>query len=518
MLTQHIRDPLTNVGRAGARSSGVAGLAAGLLILCGGIAAAVVWNPVAAIVGAAVLLAVLVAWYAPVAVERLFLGLLGALLVGYALLGRTFAGLGVPPVYVGEVVLGVGLLSVLAAGRHFRLVRTPSVYLLIAFMCWGTARTIPYLGAYGLNAMRDAVIWGYGAFALLLAPLLLRRDLVDRIPTLYARVLPWIIVCAPAWVVVAQWTGMQGIPGTAMGAPKAGDAAVHLGGAAAFILAGLWTHRDSVRGLNWPREWAAWLALLVGIVALGSLNRGGLLAAILAVLTVMILRPGKVGGKLFRAGAMAALLGTLWLAWGVSLPGRESRAISPEQIARNLGSIVGGSREELEGTRTWRILWWNSILDYTVHGQYFWTGKGFGVNLTYDDGIVRNPDDPSRSPHNGHLTILARTGVPGLVLWVLLQLGFAATMLAGLLRARRAGQDTRASLFVWILAYWLALLVNASFDVYLEGPQGGIWFWCVFAYGLALIASEARQIRWQSQAWAPWRASPARTISPSGRI
>jgi O-antigen ligase len=342
-----------------------------------------------------------------------------------------------------------------------------------------------------MDALRDAVLWGYGAFAILLAPVLIRRNLVERIPALYARVFPWIILCAPAWMLVSQWSGTQGIPGTAMGAPKAGDVAVHLGGAGSFLLAGLWSRRDSVSA-KWLREWGAWLALLVGVVAMGSLTRGGLLAAISAMLTVLILLPFKAGGKLILAGATAVLLATVWLAWGVSLPGRESRAISPEQIAQNLGSIGGGSRSDLEGTRTWRILWWNSIIDYTVHGQYFWTGKGFGVNLTYDDGIVRDPDDPSRSPHNGHLTVLARTGVPGLVLWVLLQLAFALSMLAGLVRARQARQDTRASLFVWILAYWLAFLVNASFDVYLEGPQGGIWFWCIFGYGLALIASESR--------------------------
>jgi hypothetical protein len=40
-------------------------------------------------------------------------------------------------------------------------------------------------------------------------------------------------------------------------------------------------------------------------------------------------------------------------------------------------------------------------------------------------------------------------------------------------------------MLIVILAYWLAMLVNASFDVYLEGPQGGIWFWSVFGLGLA---------------------------------
>jgi hypothetical protein len=28
-------------------------------------------------------------------------------------------------------------------------------------------------------------------------------------------------------------------------------------------------------------------------------------------------------------------------------------------------------------------------------------------------------------------------------------------------------------------------MVNASFDVYLEGPTGGIWFWVIFGTGLA---------------------------------
>ena len=34
-----------------------------------------------------------------------------------------------------------------------------------------------------------------------------------------------------------------------------------------------------------------------------------------------------------------------------------------------------------------------------------------------------------------------------------------------------------------LLAYWAAFLTNAAFDVYLEGPVGGVWFWCVFGVG-----------------------------------
>lgn len=28
-------------------------------------------------------------------------------------------------------------------------------------------------------------------------------------------------------------------------------------------------------------------------------------------------------------------------------------------------------------------------------------------------------------------------------------------------------------------------MINASFDILLEGPHGGIWFWSVFGFGLA---------------------------------
>lgn len=210
-----------------------------------------------------------------------------------------------------------------------------------------------------------------------------------------------------------------------------------------------------------------------------------------AMFVVVALLPFKAAGKVALAGVMAVMVASLWMGWGGSLPGRESRAISPEQIVKNLGSIgEGGGGAGLDDTRTWRLQWWNTIVDYTVHGPYFWTGKGYGINLTYDDGVVTDPDDPSRDPHNGHLTVLARSGVPGLVLWTVLQITFALNMLTGFIRARRAGQGTRASLFAWVLAYWLACLVNASFDVYLEGPQGGIWFWCIFGYGMALFASQ----------------------------
>src|SRR3954470_18469952 len=44
---------------------------------------------------------------------RVFIAALGTLLAGYAFFGRSFAYLGAPPLYVGEIVLAIGILALL---------------------------------------------------------------------------------------------------------------------------------------------------------------------------------------------------------------------------------------------------------------------------------------------------------------------------------------------------------------------------------------------------------------------
>ena len=45
--------------------------------------------------------------------------------------------------------------------------------------------------------------------------------------------------------------------------------------------------------------------------------------------------------------------------------------------------------------------------------------------------------------------------------------------------------------------------MNASFDVYLQGPMGGIWYWSIIGLGIAVagfIAREAREVQDGSRA------------------
>jgi hypothetical protein len=205
---------------------------------------------------------------------------------------------------------------------------------------------------------------------------------------------------------------------------------------------------------------------------------------------VFLARPASVSRRLSLAGAGLLFVFLVSAALDLSADVAQGRSISTDQVMANFLSIFTGGPDDLESTRRWRLLWWDKIIAYTFHGEYFWGGKGFGINLATTDGFQVLSEDGLRSPHNIHMTILARAGVPGLAIWSILQITFAAALIGAYLRARRANATFWAHMNLWILSYWSALLINATFDVFLEGPQGGIWFWSVFGLGIATLEAQ----------------------------
>jgi hypothetical protein len=181
-----------------------------------------------------------------------------------------------------------------------------------------------------------------------------------------------------------------------------------------------------------------------------------------------------------------ALVAVLLVAANPSVDYGKARQVSLSQIATNFGSIFADTGA-FQGTKQFRLAGWGAIVDYTLNGPYFWTGKGFGVNLADDDGFQVTADHSLRAPHNTHFTVLARMGVPGLLLWTALQLVFGIQLLMAYFRSRRIGNDFWCRVDIWLLVYWIAMLTNTSFDPYLEGPQGGIWFWALIGFGMAAI-------------------------------
>jgi hypothetical protein len=394
--------------------------------------------------------------------------------------------------------------------RGLHLAANTTLILLLLFMVLGAARTFPYLGTYGLDALRDGVLWGYAAFALVIY-IVADRAWIAAAVRLYG----WIVPVFALWLPISWSIFQASQAGVDINNPgsnhplvffKAGDMAIHTVGAIALVVLGqeaLATFRrfGSRFIVSLPLTWSVFLT--------GALSRGALLGAMtgLGATALTTRRPRN-----WIPVASAALVVLIWLnASGIILapppspapsavesappppsvapiptaePGRE---VSPSQWFTNFVSIfTSTSRSDLDGTRAFRLAWWSAILDYTIYGPYFWTGKGFGVNLADDDGFQGTLDHSLRAPHNSHMSVLARMGVPGLVLWLLLQGAFVIGLIRAIRAHRRADDQAMAGVGAWVLIVWAAMMVVTSFDPYLEGPQGGIWFWSIFGLGLVV--------------------------------
>jgi len=411
---------------------------------------------------------------------RLWLGLMCIELLLYATMQRGFAYMGVKPLFPAEVAILLGGVCLAINPRWREVARSKTVWVLAALMFWCFVQTVPHFGRWGMMALRDAALYGYGLFAVLMMAAVIARPwaidlLIARYQTfakIFLIVMPILtflqLVFGPArphwpWVDIGIWD------------LKGGDTAVHLGGIAAMAIVGL------IKLRGW-----VWHVLLAGLLfMIAGENRGGFLAFCVAFAIAMADRARAAWGWRVVGIGAAVLVALVLINPQLDIPGR-TREVSVQQMMVNLASIFTEvDQGDLEGTKEWRFDWWGSIVDYTVYGEYFWTGKGFGINLATDDGFQAHDSDSLRSPHNGHLTFLARGGVPAFVLWVVLQASWFVAIFDAYWRSRRAGDRRWSGLFIAVLAYWVALMLNAAVDVFLEGPMGATWFWSVFGFGLA---------------------------------
>jgi O-antigen ligase len=407
-----------------------------------------------------------------------FLGWHTWVLLGYALLGRGFSYIGVAPLYVGEVTLMYGFLALIFNrstayffnDRLLNLLRVPAALILVVFIGWCLIFcTLPYIPIYNLDAIRDSATWYYSLFALIVALFLINQP--QHFYLLLSRYRQFILVflcLTPVLWLITNLNIAPVLPGAkaAIVESKIADVMVHLSGCLAFAVS-----------FRLPQVWLLSGLFLVNIAAVGyGTNRSGAVAFTIAASLIMLFYP--------RSKKVWAVLGAIVLALGLVLTFYPD-AVEP--FLRKLGSIISseGSSARDQGTKEWRLRWWTKIIDYTFHGQYFWTGRGFGINLATADGFDPFNDGNLRSPHNGHMSILARTGVPGFCLWIALHVSWVAGLVAFYVKSLLKQQKVWSSLFIFLIIYWMSFMITTSFEVIIEGPTGGIWIWTIYGVGLA---------------------------------
>lgn len=412
-----------------------------------------------------------------------YLTFLSLILLAYACFGRTFAYLGVAPVFPGEVTLVLGLGALLLTRAWYGRIHCPTTVILLCLMLWGALRTLPYISSYGINALRDGAIWGYGLFALIVAGIVAAHPqrlvrLVQAYGTFCMIFIPFAALFTVVGIVFPQFALVipigQGSEGLVL-ALRHGEISVHLTAVLIFIFLGL------------RRPPGKAFILTTVLVLLVLLTRGRATFVTVALGFGIYLLLGKVGQGFLRYLGLMVVFGIAGLAIDMNIASHGAdREIAVDQFFRNVASIFSNQGDSgLIGTKLWRLNWWNTIIGYTFGGEYFLFGKGFGINLATSDGFQVLDNEALRSPHSIHFTWLGRGGVPGLMLWLAALLSWSVMILRRLALARSRRQEIWQRLFIFLFVCLAAFLANASFDVYLEGPQGGIWFWCLFGFGIA---------------------------------
>jgi O-antigen ligase len=378
-----------------------------------------------------------------------------------------YLGKGVAYSYMAEVTLIIGLIFLLLERKNIQLLKSNRLLILIFLLFFNLLFIFRGLFYYSvINVFRDSFILNYIFFSFIL--FLFQDNAVDFIKKIFKVYKYYPIITSVLYILSLN----QNIGSISIFGPnhilyfKFGDMAVHLFITLLLQLAGYFNFNKKQEIIN--------LALILFLFLIASsYSRGGMLAFIIALIIFLIkikdtqLRKNMLGYLKYIFFSFIIILPLV-----IMLPSDENfqgRKTGLDQISTNVTSIVNDDEGTLSDNKIWRLLWWAKIIDYTFGGEYFVMGKGLGLSLAEDDDIYFESNDADlRSPHNYHLSILARYGVPIFILWCFwLIINFA--------RIRTKNIPTLKLIFICVQ---IAFIFNASFDVFLEGPMGAFPFWC----------------------------------------
>jgi hypothetical protein len=244
---------------------------------------------------------------------------------------------------------------------------------------------------------------------------------------------------------------------------KNGDKSVHL--LISTILMFLYTNQYS-------RKWlvANTILIVINFLILLAFTRSGSVAYILALFSFFFFSKEKILNesvrKLLKFVPIIMVIG-MGLFIAIDIQGdAQGRTISLSQITDNFSSIVSTNIDgNLAENKVWRLIWWAKLVNESFTLQHFFVGKGLGMSLAGND--ILNTDDNLRSPHNFHLTILARFGYFVFIAWII----WLVSLFKPLFTRKLEGKTLA------ITSILLAFIINGSFDVFFEGPMGAFPFW-----------------------------------------
>lgn len=409
----------------------------------------------------------------------------------YIVFDRAGAWIHVPstPLFIGELTIVFGLASTAATRLPMGIAirKSPSLKALVFWMGWGAVLLLFALQQYGLEAIRDSALWYYGFAALLVVALLVSNPgRLGRWLALYRKVMPYVLVWFPIALVLAvlgdngPFVPFSEVP---LVSHKSGNIAV----VTAIYLAYVWLVDSEAKAYTETQRTLITSGGVLVLLLSAVQNRGGMVSAAvgLAIAAVLMRRRRSELGLIM--GGVVVVVFTLALVTNVSIPLFGARSVSAQQLITNISSVIdtdaGSSRET--STTEWRLDLWGKVLDDVADDSPI-MGFGPGPDLGQIYGISGRGTETLRNPHNSHVGVLARMGFVGVVAWAGVWTVWALQLLLLRQRLSRNGRRSEAALAGWVAVSAFMILLNATFDPTLEGPQVAVVLWVIFGIGAAL--------------------------------
>lgn len=379
----------------------------------------------------------------------------------------TYLNKGIAYGFFAEAVLLLGLLLLVADLKQYVIpYSTPLLCVLIfisAAIIWSLL-SLPTQPPAAI--LKDAAVFIYPAFVLVIFLFLpLWPQFIKGVVRIYAFYPLVAFTSLQLSINFPEWVEFSLFNDVSLLLVKFGDMAVHLLISSLLLLSGYIKMDRRLLLIN-----AVLIIYLLLMVA--TFTRGGFLAYAIGIgLFFWSYR------KKFNAATLRSYLLVFGLIFAVSIffyvntraeENFQGRAVGVEQLLLNIKTVFSNEEDgALTDNKLWRLAWWYKIVSDAQDPVIALKGVGPGPNLALL-GEVAVEDDSLRSPHNVSLTILARFGIPLLMVW----LGWLYITVIRPLRSNRLSTFNRIVALVLVAAFF-----NASFDVYLEGPMGAFLFW-----------------------------------------
>lgn len=424
---------------------------------------------------------------------RLKFGLLMVLLVGYLVLTYGFMQIRIPPggigIPLGELVLVVYLMTV----DWPRLLRDMNrTTYLPAFALWWGYGAIAVTGgalAHGPWALRDATHMIESLY-------LLVGFAVASNPRQLDRFFRWLGIAAALYVVMLagypQATTLRDmVPALTGGQGQPVALAFHYPFASNFVL---WAAAGLLLFFAPHPRWGR-LALIGagGLVAFALVMvqaRITYLQIVALFALFLLLRRDTLSRATLLVPLLVVGLG-LFLSAGMQIGGgRLTQQVDLDFFVNHILSIVGAGQggETIRNVNAGvplRLRWWADIwsqLTASIHSFLF--GLGYGMPLV-DFGIAGGVQ--VREPHNSYLSLLARLGIVGMALWLVIHGLLIAAWWKAWRFARAMGWRDWDNRLIWLACFFVLLWVVALPEDGFEKPFFAIPYYVMWGVVLRTL-------------------------------